>query len=120
MSFLLTPTQDSRCGCQRNRSAHLHGRGVVPSDICSRAQKSGPVGTRKSASGRQVRTEMLRTLFHPLPAWDLGMLQICLRSRSRFVVNTENSRKKDEDVVYPSFHGEEVSCEQWKLIFCTG
>lgn len=76
--FLLNPTQDSRCGCQKNRSACLPGRGVVPSDICSRAEKSGPVGTRKSGSGRQVRTKMLRTLFHPFPAWDLGMLLVDL------------------------------------------
>ena len=48
------------------------------------------------------------------------MLHICLRSRSRFVVNTENRKKDENDVVHPSFHGEEVSCEQWKLIFCTG
>lgn len=36
-------------------------------------KKTGPVRTRKSASGRQVRANMLRLCFHHFPAWDLGM-----------------------------------------------
>lgn len=79
MSFSSNPqVRILAMAAQRNRGAHLHRRGAVPSDIYLRPDKDRATENKRSSLGRQVQAKMLRTPFHHVSAGDPGTFPVDL------------------------------------------